>query len=274
MRRSWTLSATGSRRRRPIARNSSTCLTEWCMSLDNSSPAVSESHCPYLCSPADKAQRHDAHAESWWYPNDSHVTFCMRPSYWSEHVRNLHSFHKTPTLLLDLQERLNHLIFTSQIHLKTSNPHSGMSNVREDVICSYIATPCRKARIFVVIYSVVLHFMVFWVIARWGHGPSHHLGGSELQLLCERHVSDWSLGHEWHLSESYAQIESCQRTSVKSQILIAFWAWKWGACCLLEEMKASALQSPSLLASWTAMGRLGMYSAVLSIAFTGVWSWQ
>lgn len=48
---------------------------------------------------------------------------------------------------------------------------------------------CRKARIFVVTYSVILHLMVFWVIARWGHGPSHHLGGSELQLLCARHVS-------------------------------------------------------------------------------------
>lgn len=40
-----------------------------------------------------------------------------------------------------------------------------------------------------VTYSVILHLMVFWVIARWGHGPTHHLGDSELQLLCARHVS-------------------------------------------------------------------------------------
>jgi hypothetical protein len=41
---------------------------------------------------------------------------------------------------------------------------------------------------FVVAYVVALHLMVFWVIARWGHGPSHHIGGTELQLLCTRQV--------------------------------------------------------------------------------------
>lgn len=65
----------------------------------------------------------------------------------------------------------------------------GTASLGCDMSCPDMALSPRKARIFVVVYSVVLHFMVFWVIARWGHGPSHHLGGSELQLLCERHVS-------------------------------------------------------------------------------------
>ena len=41
---------------------------------------------------------------------------------------------------------------------------------------------------FVVAYGVALHLMVFFVIARWNHGSSHHIGGNELQLLCTRLV--------------------------------------------------------------------------------------
>jgi len=48
----------------------------------------------------------------------------------------------------------------------------------------------QKARMFVVAYGVALHLMVFFVIARWGHGSSHHIGGTELQLLCTR------MGHQ------------------------------------------------------------------------------
>ena len=46
----------------------------------------------------------------------------------------------------------------------------------------------RKARVFVVVYTLALHLLIFWVLARWGHGPSHHFGAAELQLLCARQV--------------------------------------------------------------------------------------
>jgi len=52
---------------------------------------------------------------------------------------------------------------------------------------------------FVVAYGVALHLMVFFVIARWGHGSSHHIGGTELQLLCTRMVRFPDLRSPWVL---------------------------------------------------------------------------
>lgn len=47
---------------------------------------------------------------------------------------------------------------------------------------------CRAMRMFVVIYSLTLHALVFWVMARWSHNQAHNteLGAAELALMCQR----------------------------------------------------------------------------------------
>ena len=41
---------------------------------------------------------------------------------------------------------------------------------------------------FVIIYSLALHALVFWVMARWSHNHAHNtqMGAAELVLMCQR----------------------------------------------------------------------------------------
>ena len=43
-------------------------------------------------------------------------------------------------------------------------------------------------RMFVIIYSLALHALVFWVMARWSHNHAHNtqMGAAELALMCQR----------------------------------------------------------------------------------------
>lgn len=43
-------------------------------------------------------------------------------------------------------------------------------------------------RTFVIVYSLALHALVFWVMARWSHNHAHNtqLGPAELSLMCQR----------------------------------------------------------------------------------------
>ena len=47
---------------------------------------------------------------------------------------------------------------------------------------------CRAVRTFVIIYSLALHALVFWVMARWSHNNAHNtqMGAAELALMCQR----------------------------------------------------------------------------------------
>ena len=71
---------------------------------------------------------------------------------------------------------------------------------------------CRRARLFAVTYAVLLHLLIFYVIARWGHGPSHHISGSELQLLCSKSVSIWKNKHSLEDCISGSLSFSCLET--------------------------------------------------------------
>ncbi len=52
---------------------------------------------------------------------------------------------------------------------------------------------------FVIIYSLALHALVFWVMARWSHNHAHntHMGPAELALMCQR-MSDVLPGQQRH----------------------------------------------------------------------------
>ena len=41
---------------------------------------------------------------------------------------------------------------------------------------------------FVIIYSLALHALVFWVMARWSHNHAQNtqMGAAELALMCQR----------------------------------------------------------------------------------------
>ena len=40
----------------------------------------------------------------------------------------------------------------------------------------------------VIIYTLALHALVFWVMARWSHNHAHNtqMGAAELALMCQR----------------------------------------------------------------------------------------
>ncbi|CAL5227002.1 g9892 [Coccomyxa viridis] len=57
----------------------------------------------------------------------------------------------------------------------------------------------RAMRMFVIIYSLALHALVFWVMARWSHNHAHNtqMGAAELALMCQR-MSDTLPGQHLH----------------------------------------------------------------------------
>ena len=58
---------------------------------------------------------------------------------------------------------------------------------------------CRAMRTFVIVYSLALHALVFWVMARWSHNHAHNtqMGAAELALMCQR-VSEVLPGQQPH----------------------------------------------------------------------------
>lgn len=57
----------------------------------------------------------------------------------------------------------------------------------------------RAMRTFVIIYSLALHALVFWVMARWSHNNAHNtqMGAAELALMCQR-MSEALPGQQQH----------------------------------------------------------------------------